>query len=284
MPVVEGAPGFRIAAPVIDRPLAGGAARLVADRDRAIVRVDAVGAFSVENGNTVRFDPEPGVEPATVTTWLHGSVAALLLAQRGRFALHASVVEIDGVAVAVSGRSRAGKSTTGLRLAQRGHTLVTDDVSPVTSSTAATVHPFARPVHLYADTAETLGIDVSAADPVLPTNPKLALPMPRRRPVRLGAIAVLWPAEEALDVQAERIRGGEAHWQIELNLYRTEILGELYREAMFEWTCALAQAVPVHLVSRPATAWAVDEVADAVEGIALASGNRVEGGPALEPA
>lgn len=268
MRVADGAPDCRIAAPVIDRTLMDGAARLTADASHAIVRAEAVGTFYVATGSVVRVDVEPDAEAATVTTWLHGTVAALLLAQRGSFALHASVVDVDGVAVAVSGPSRTGKSTTALRLAQRGHTLVADDVSPIARSRPATVHPFRRPIHMYADTANALGIDVSGAERVLPTNPKLALPMPAREPVRLGAIVVLWPAVPKAAVETERIRGAAAHWQIELNLYRTEILGELYRQPMFEWTAALAGSVPVHVLSRPPGGWTVDQVADAVEGIA----------------
>jgi hypothetical protein len=265
--VADGAAAFRIAAPVIDRPLRGGGGQIVADHDRAIVQIDAVGTFCVANGSVIRFDPEPGVESATVATWLQGSVAALLLAQRGSFALHASVVEVGGVGVAISGPRRAGKSTTALRLTQRGHTLVTDDVSPVIGSSPATVHPFERPVHMFAAAAETLGIDVSRAWPVLPANSKLALPMPSREPVRLGAIVALRPGEPDAAVRAARVRGTQALRQIELNLYRRELLSELYRQAMFEWAAALAQSVPVHLVRRPLGAWTVDQVADAVEGV-----------------
>ena len=280
--VADGAASFRIAAPLIDRPLPGRRGRIVADADGAILHVDAVGTFCVARGRELRFDPEPDVAPATVTTWVHGSVAALLLAQRGCFALHASVVEVDGVGVAVSGPSRSGKSTTGLRLAQRGHTLVTDDVSPVTGARPATVHPFERPLHVYAETAGSLGIDISGAEPVLPTNPKLALPMPPRAPVRLGAIVVLQPREPGAGVDAQRVHGAAAHWQVERNLYRTEILGDLYRTAMFEWASKLAQSVPLHVVNRPSDGWTVDEVADAVE--AIASLARVDDGQALEPA
>src|SRR2546423_12989971 len=119
---VEVAPaGFHVSDPVVDRALPGGGAHLVADPGHAILRIDRVGTFAVTEGSRIRFDPEEQVPEGAVSMWLHGTVAALLLAQRGRFALHASVVEVGGVAVAVAGPRRAGKSTTALRLAQLGH-------------------------------------------------------------------------------------------------------------------------------------------------------------------
>lgn len=269
--------GFRITDPTVDGPLPWGDGHMVADPRRAILQVREVGTFAIADGSLVRFDPELGALPGSVSMWLHGSVAALLLAQRGRFALHASVVEIDGLGIAVAGARGAGKSTTALRLSQRGHALVTDDVSPLDAAGPVTTHPYARPVHVFSQTAGALGIDVSNAQPLLPEHPKLALPAPSRAPVTLGAIAVLQVAEAEATLDAVRVRGAQAHWLIGVNLYRAELLGDLYRAAMFEWAGAVAQKVPVHVVTRPATGWTVDAVAEAVEHIAAEHGGQWNG-------
>ncbi len=266
--VERAAAGFHVTDPALDAPLPWGDGHMVADPRRAILRVREVGTFAIADGSLIRFDPEPDVLPGAVSMWLHGSVAALLLAQRGRFALHASVVEIDGLGVAVAGPRGAGKSTTALRLAQRGHALVTDDVSPLDAAGPVTTHPYSRPVHVFSQTADTLGIDVSDAQPLLPAHLKLALPAPSRAPGPLGAIVVLGVAEADATLDAVRVRGAQAHWLICVNLYRAELLGDLYRAAMFEWAAAVAQKVPVHVLTRPATGWTVDAVADAIERMA----------------
>jgi hypothetical protein len=265
-----GVAGFQVAQPVVERRLPAAPGHLVADRRRAILRIDAVGTFAIADGDSVRFDPLPGAAPEAVSMWLHGTVAALLLAQRGGFALHASVVEVHGVGVALAGRQRAGKSTTALRLTQRGHSLVTDDVSPLEGAGPVTVQPFSRPVYVFPHTAARLGLDVSSARPVLPEHPKLALPGSPRSAATLGGIVIL-RAEAEGPVGAAAVRGARAAWLVFENIYRVQVLRMLWEEQMFSWSGALAAAVPVHVVTRPAEGWTVDEVADAVEGVVAAA-------------
>jgi hypothetical protein len=264
---VEVAPaGFELTQSPLDRILAGGLARLAADPRRALLHVAGVGTFAIADGARVAFEPAPGVGPDLPWTWLYGTVAAVLLGQQGRFALHASVVDVDGNGIAVAGARGAGKSTTALRLAQVGRPLVTDDVSPLRfSDGVATVEPYGRPVHAFAETADRLGVDVARARPILPGHAKLAVPVPPHRCVELGAVAVLEPFGDRLRV--ERLRGGTAHWRLVSNAYRADIVRELWEEELFAWASRLAGMVPVHLVRRPTAGWSADAVARAVERI-----------------
>jgi HPr serine kinase-like protein len=257
--------GFDLPHPPLDVRFPEGIAHLVADRDHAIMSVAGVGTFAIAEGSRIRFEPEPSAPASAVSTWLHGTVAGLLLAQRGRFALHASVVEIDGVAIAVAGAPGAGKSTTALRLTQSGHPLVADDVSPLDGEGPVTVHPFARPLHVWPEAAAALGVELAAARPVLPDHPKLSLPTASGEPVRVGAIAVLEPTDAAVSVDAVRVRGARAHSLVSANIYRVKLLRGLYGAEMFAWAASVAANVPVHLVTRPDQGWTVDAVAGTVE-------------------
>lgn len=258
-----------VANPIVDGPLAGGAAHLVADRATAVLTVPEVGAFAVAGGRSIRFEPAAADVPAgLVSMWLHGSVAALLLAQRGRFALHASVVEVDGSGIALTGERGAGKSTTALRLVQRGHRLVTDDVSPMDGD-PVTVHGYSRPIHVFPQAAEGLGLDVSGARPIFEDHPKLSLPVPSGRPLPVAAIVRLGTGAEH-EIVTDRLEGAQAHWLVSMNTYRTELLGRLWEPELFAWAGALAAKLPVYAVTRPADGWTVDGVADAVEQIARA--------------
>jgi hypothetical protein len=265
--VEVGAVELPIPDPVLDDALPGGGGTVIADRSRAVVRVPGVGTFGIWKGTRVRFDPEPGVPAGAVGIWLHGTVAALLLAQRGRFALHAGVVEVDGQAVALTGPRTAGKSTTALRLTQRGHELVTDDVTPLAVGPPVTVHPFARTVRVAPATAHSLGIDLTDAQEILPDHPKLALPAPSRRPVPLRAIVLLGEAP-VVGVDAIRVRGAAAQRIVWDSTYRIQLLWALCEQDLFKWSSAIAAQVPVHTVHRPGDGWTVDAVADAVERVA----------------
>jgi hypothetical protein len=258
---------LKIPDPVLDGPLPGAPGTIVADRSRAVVRVPGVGRFGISEGAHVRFDPEPGVPAGAVGIWLHGTVAALLLAQRSRFALHAGVVEVDGRAVALTGPRTAGKSTTALRLTQRGHELVTDDVTPLEAGPPVTVHPFPRTVRVAPATARSLGLDLTDAREILPDHPKLALPAPSRRPVPLSAIVLLGEAP-VTDIDAIRVRGAAAQRVVWDSTYRIHLLWSLCEQDLFTWSSAVAAQVPVYTVHRPGDGWTVDAVADAVERVA----------------
>jgi hypothetical protein len=256
--------GFHVSEPLVNRRLDAGA-HLLANRRRAILRVDDVGTFAIADGTRIRFEPERHVSDAAVSVWLHGTAAALLLAQRGRFALHASVVDVGGVGLAVAGQRRAGKSTTVLRLAQSGHTLVTDDVSPIDSRAPVTVHPFDRPLHVLPRTATALGVDIVGARPIAADHPKLALPVSATGPIELAAIAVLRPLPHARTVDAVKVRGAEAHRLVAANIYRRYLMAELRHNDMFACAATIAERVPVYLVTRPAEEWTVDTVAHTAE-------------------
>ena len=64
-----------------------------------------------------------------VTTLLLGQVLGCALRLRGTLCLHACVVEIDRQAIAIVGETGAGKSTTAAALAERGCSILSDDIA-----------------------------------------------------------------------------------------------------------------------------------------------------------
>jgi hypothetical protein len=198
---------------------------------------------------------------------LYSTVTALLLAQQGRFALHATAVRIGAVDVAIAGACGIGKSTTALTLAGRGHRLLCDDVLPLEPEPSGTRHvPTPRPVRIAPSAAQTLGIDVSRASGPSPHVGKLALPCEPAQPSRLDAIVILRSGPSAL-IEISRIGRSAALPLLYAHAYRSRLLAS-WRAEIFRWAAGVAATVPVLCLERPAAGWSAGQVASALEDVA----------------
>ena len=175
----------------------------MANRRRARLDVAGVGRFAVQDGVEITVEPEPGDDPDRVRTLLYGLVAAIVLAQRGEFALHASTVAVGSTGLALAGRSGAGKSTAALALECRGHRMVADDISAVRIPARPHEHadpvvlPFGRHRHVWPDTATALGLDLTGSRLVDRRFAKLSLPSPAPGRVAASGIQGRGPAVTA---------------------------------------------------------------------------------------
>ena len=265
--VERGRAELDIPAPLIDGATVGGELRLVADRDHAVLHVESVADFAISEGRCVRVDPHRGARPADIDAYLRGTVAVVLLGQRRRFALHASFVRVAETVVAVAAPQGTGKSTTALRLEQRGHEFVCDDVAELRPDTDGVAYTtFGRAAHVVPETATVLGIDTADA---LGTSHrgKLAL---RAQPVtsgRLDAVAVL-SCGDVERVATQRLTGGLALANVFEHTFRLSTVKLLWPAEAFAWAGAVTAQLPVYALTRPYEGWTVDAVADAVEAIA----------------
>lgn len=90
-----------------------------------------LGRVVVRDGRALWVAPLPSVGRGTLAAYLASPLLALVLEQRGDFILHASVVAVDDRrAVAFTGTSGAGKSTTAALLAGT-RALMSDDIAPL---------------------------------------------------------------------------------------------------------------------------------------------------------
>ena len=103
----------------------------MASRDAAgwTLRVPRFCDFVIDEGmGTVRCQVSSGVDNSFVAILVTGLLTAFLLSLSDHCVLHASAVEVDGVAIAIVGPSGSGKSTLAALLCGAGARLVTDDV------------------------------------------------------------------------------------------------------------------------------------------------------------
>ena len=272
VPVVRGTVPTAVPAAVCHRVDCG--QELSASERRAVFRVPGVAAFYVEDGARVTVEPATESDNSAINTYLYGTVTALLLAQRGMFALHASVARIDGRTVAIGGVCGAGKTTTVLALERRGHTVVSDDVAVIDIVGDHLVHrPTGRPVHVHPTTARALHLDTTGAVPVQRRDSKLSLPLGRGTPAQVDEIVRL-RVGGAGELHVRALDRLHAIPLIARNVFRVWMLRHLYQPALFAWAAAVAERAPMHVLHRPRGPWTVDGVAETVEALVAPGAGR----------
>ena len=238
---------------------------LAASRDWFQINLPGVGTIEVQGGSDVLLVPDPGCEAADVAPYLEGTVAAVLLAQRGGFALHANAVRVAGSVVAICGPRGAGKSTTSMRLVQRGHALLADDFSPLRFTEAEVLlEGTGRRPRVTPETVAKLGLDLPSSTPQR-VDGKLVLPKLQRVRERLDLIVDLSAGEASPEVEVTSLKGLRALAAIEQNTYLTSVMQALWRGQLLQWAARVSAAVPVVGLRRPEGVPSVDDVVTQIE-------------------
>jgi hypothetical protein len=136
-----------------------------------------------------------------VPTPFFSTVAALLLAARGKLPLHGSAVAIDGKATLICGPSGAGKSTTAARLIGDGALLISDDLSvlhPNHTGGPPVLFAGRRSMRLHPETAAELNRSVRFHKPPESADGKIAVYPPQIEPLEripLARVVILGDIE-----------------------------------------------------------------------------------------
>ena len=219
--------------------------------------------------STVRFWPDPTVDPELLPVFLAGTVIAVVLMLRGHPVLHASAVEVGGRGLAFVGRSGMGKSTLATAFCARGAALITDDVLRIDLDGVPTCRLGATETRLRDGALPVLdgagGVARMSAD-------GRHLSVPGRLAadgVPLHAIVVPAILRDAGQVAAHRLRAAEA--LLQLSAF-PRVLGwndERTNREHFEFLGRLLREIPVFAVElpwrSPLPAALAREVASAIE-------------------
>lgn len=268
------APDVRITRGPVTTPLPGAPSvwGLSGTRDDAVLTVADTARYGVREGSRIVVDPAEGATPKAVLLFLLGSAFGALLHQRGLLPLHANAIEIDGGAVAFTGRSGAGKSTLASAFLARGYSLLADDVCVVKFDDAGS--PMAQPglprLRLWRDAAEASGRRVEELELAFEGQDKFLVPIhdsQTRRPVplrRLYLLGELSPGERGPRIR--RLIGSEAVAAVLANTYRGQYLSVLGgTERLLGDAMRLLQAVRVFEVQREWGYDVLDAQIDAIE-------------------
>ena len=164
-------------------------------REQATLYVDQVGVFNVINGREVTMAHFPDVRESLLRLCILGPVMGVVLYQRGNLVLHASVLDLEGDAVAFMGGSGWGKSSLAAALLRRGHELISDDVAAIDlRDDSATLLPGLSRLKLNPQVATSLDIDHTELFTLDQQNGKKDWRVPHQfpiEPIQLKRIYVL---------------------------------------------------------------------------------------------
>jgi len=228
--------------------------------------VAGIGTYSIQAGKLIQITLLPDAGERETRLFLLGSAWGALCYQRDILALHASVVEVQGQAVAFCGVSGAGKSSIAAWLVAQGYPLIGDDLCHFTSSPHAGVYPAIPRLKLWRNALDHLGWETEGLQRDHFRMEKFHVgalagqdlsraaitQAAAHAPVPLRAIYLLSWGELGI----VRLTGLAALSQlIESATYRGELLEPMGAMAAHWQRCfALARHVPVYRFTRP-TDW-----------------------------
>jgi hypothetical protein len=144
-----------------------------------LLRIPGLAAYQVTNGTEIVIYPAPGARMLDIRAYLLGTVFMVLCQQRGLLPLHGSAVSGPAGVTAFLGRSGQGKSSLAAHLAQRGFTVVADDVCLIDPAPAGEVMvtPVAPWLKLWRSSLHNLGRNEDGLERVFSEEDKYRVPL-----------------------------------------------------------------------------------------------------------
>jgi hypothetical protein len=228
----------------------------IADNE-VLLNIPKVGRYLVRAGRQVLIDPATHVEPKDLRQFLLGSALGAIYFQRGFFPLHASVVVIQGNAVAFSGDSGAGKSTMAAWMHARGYPLLCDDVCVIRfdEQSGPLAYPGFPRLKLWQDALDAFEVDAGELQRDYFRADKYQVAVSDRfwiDPVPLRHINLLQYSDPGSKPRIEDIKPAHAVHLLRNNTYRYEYISSLgLTESHFLDCVRLARSTAVHYLTRP---------------------------------
>ena len=220
-----------------------------------VLELPDVASFRILNGNEIRVVLHKPEALEDMLVILQTSALGALLYQRGRLALQASVIQKEGRATLLCGRSGAGKSALAAWLSQRGFSPVSDEIAAINDADLE-LGVWPGPPHwkLWTDMVAKLGFDFEQATTVRSSVLHKHLVRNDQRisdPVRIDKIVILdWWNKS--DSHWEKVEAPGNFQALLRNTYRgvyAEGLGP--NRDYFRSAAALARQAQVFVAIRP---------------------------------
>jgi hypothetical protein len=225
--------------------------------DAVLLEISGVGRFYVRAGKEIWVEPESAAKAEDLRLFLLGSAFGAIYFQRGDFPLHASVVVINGAAVAFAGDPGAGKSTLAAWLNGQGYPLLCDDVCVVRfdDDDRPMAYPAFPRLKLWTDALSAFDIDRKGLQRDYSRADKYHLSASgafRAEPAPLRHINLLKFSDDLAAPHIEDIKPAHAVPLLRDNTYRFQYISGLgLTERHFLDCVKLARHTQTHFLVRP---------------------------------
>lgn len=228
---------------------------------RMVIETSDAGWFRISPDEKLVEVP-PDADPVTREVRLLTTPMLLLAAIDQKTSLHASCVEVEGKAVAISAPGGSGKTTLAAALVGRGHRLMAEDVTILREDGQVLAGPDL--LRLRPDIAPRLLGDSDFT--VVHENEERVMVTtgtPSFEPVPLAAVVLLKSATEQSVRRRDDPRRLADLWQVGFHFPNVSD-----RKRVFDRLAALADSTPVYDLERPLTWESMDWSMDVVERLA----------------
>jgi hypothetical protein len=225
--------------------------------EAVLLDIPGIGRFLVSAGKEIRVEPDSEVKAEDLRLFLLGSAFGAMYFQRGYFPLHASVVVINGGAVAFSGDPGAGKSTLAAWMNSQGYPLLCDDVCVIrfADDNRPMAYPASPRMKLWTDALSAFDIDHSNLQRDYSRADKYHLSASGKfhiEPAPLRHINLLRFSDDPEAPRIEDINPAHAVPLLRDNTYRFQYISALGLTRNHFLDCVkLAKSTPTHFLVRP---------------------------------
>lgn len=218
-----------------------------------LLKVPELANFHVHAGEQISVAVVDGADFGLLAVYLQGYMLAILLQQRGHLVLHGTVLQRDGLGIAICGDSGSGKSTLAAALLQQGWALVSDDLCAFDST--GRVMLGCNDLKIWPDVADVFRM--SDLSPFAQKLGKLQY-IPAMKTSNnecytarsFPLIAVYCLSEEYGDDITE-FKGMRKFAPLKVNSYRSHLMPSMGHEALFMRLCSeYLSKTPVFALSR----------------------------------
>lgn len=230
--------------------------------------INKLANYLVNNGNSIIVEPHPEADPDLLRLFLFGSAFGALLFQRGILPLHGcSIITPRGAAVFL-GHSGYGKSTLAGIFHKRGYSVLSDDVSAVTSTDGVPhIIPSYPRMLLWSDTMEHIGLDSTDLKLAHARENKYQVPISNssNKPSPLYAIYILNPTNTD-EIEITPINGFDKINALTEHTYRGQFLEAMKLTSQhFTHISSVARHACIKRIDRPIDINRIEELADQIE-------------------
>lgn len=241
------------------------------ENERMVFKVNKVGAFYIENGESIIVDEFEDADSQLIKTFILGTSFGMILSQRGLLAMHGGTVLVDGKAIILTGQSGAGKSTLTNAFRHYEYPFMADDVSATIEDKEEIFVEAAYPQQkICRDAMEKMGYNISDYRLIDEGRGKYVIPTHKtfiRERKKLGAIFEIeqWDNDE---VKIDEVLGQDKMKTVLRNIYRIEVIAPHGIQAKyFKKAINIAKNIPVYRIKRPRNQFSVDKQIEKIKDI-----------------